>query len=142
MKLENSKRIFWLGMHKILVNTELPRLRQLGYEVFNPPYLSSVQDQSANLDWNASQPTTLPHDVFTKLSTYNFFYNPITSDIAELLNKYFDTIIVTISPAWLADVLKCYHGRVIYCGFRDWERTTLNSRPSQKSYVPLFFFKK
>lgn len=109
-----GKRIFWLGMHKILVNTELPRLRQLGYEVFNPPYLSSVQDQSANLDWNASQPTTLPHEVFTKLSTYNFFYNPITTDIADILNKYFDTIIVTISPAWLAEVLKCYKGRVIY----------------------------
>ena len=32
----NKKRIFWLGMHKILVKTELTRLRDLGYEVFKP----------------------------------------------------------------------------------------------------------
>jgi len=54
MKKLNSltkKRIFWLGMHKLLVTTELNRLRMLGYEVFNPPYLSSIIDQSAVRDW-------------------------------------------------------------------------------------------
>src|ERR1043166_1809004 len=48
-------RIFWLGAHQLLVNTELARLRQLGYEVFNPPYLSHVLDQSALTSWNRGQ---------------------------------------------------------------------------------------
>ncbi len=108
------KRIFWLGMHKILVQTELPRLRLLGYEVFNPPYLSSVKDQSACVDWDSEQATTLPPHVFAKLANYNFFYNSISSGIADILNTYFDAIIVTISPGWLADILEVYKGKIIY----------------------------
>lgn len=118
MKLSvRGKRIFWLGMHKILVQTELVRLRKLGYEVFNPPYLSNIQDQSAQLEWDATQQTTLPKTVFERLSQYNFFYNEITSEIAEILNEYFDAVVVTISPRWLASILKTYHGRVIYRTF-------------------------
>jgi glycosyltransferase involved in cell wall biosynthesis len=108
------KRIFWLGMHKLLVRTELVRLRALGYEVFNPPYLSPVYDQSANLDWNRDQPTTLPAEVFEALSTHNFFYNSVPERIAELLNTYFDTVVVTINPDWLTEILKVYTGRLIY----------------------------
>ncbi|MEW5992849.1 MAG: glycosyltransferase [Candidatus Zixiibacteriota bacterium] len=111
---KSAKRIFWLGMHKVLVTTELPRLRHLGYEVFNPPYLSPIVDQSANMDWDATQYTTLPREVFEKLSRYNFFYNEIVPDIADILNSYFDVVIVTISPRWLRSVLNVYRGKVIY----------------------------
>ncbi len=107
-------RIFWLGMHKLLVRTELPRLRQLGFEVFNPPYLSRIKDQSAELNWDAAQPTTLPAEVFKALSEYNFFYEPISPEIAELLNAYFDAVVVTINPDWLTEVLKVFKKRIIY----------------------------
>lgn len=107
-------RIFWLGMHKVLTQTELPRLRALGFEVFNPPYRSSVRDQSANLDWDCAQPTTLPREVFAKLSQTNFFYEPISDEIGELLNQYFDAAIVTINSTWLVNFLKVYQGKVIY----------------------------
>ena len=45
-------RIFWLGMHRLLVHAELPQLRELGFEVFHrayrpQAYLGRVQDQSA-----------------------------------------------------------------------------------------------
>lgn len=109
-----KKRIFWLGMHKILVQTELPRLRMLGYEVFNPPYLSKIPDQSANLNWDSGQESTLPQAIFNKLSAYNFFYNDIDPDIGEILNKYFDAVIVTISASWLAAIAKVYKGRLIF----------------------------
>src|SRR4051794_37094088 len=107
-------RVFWLGMHKILVQTELPRLRSLGFEVFNPPYLSPIPDQSAQLNWDAKQATTLPPDVFQKLSKHNFFYNSVTKEIADILNQYFEAIIVTIHPLWLSEILKVYNGKVIY----------------------------
>lgn len=107
------KRIFWLGMHKVLTQTELPRLRQLGFEVYNPPYLSDVEDQSAVRDWTAA-PTTLPEDVHLKLSTTNFFYQPISGEIAEILNEYFDAAIVTINPTWLKHFMAAYRGPVIY----------------------------
>jgi glycosyltransferase involved in cell wall biosynthesis len=108
------KRIFWLGMHKVLTKTELPRLRKLGYEVFNPPYLSNVYDQSAETEWDKNQPTTLPTEVFQRLSTYNFFYNQIEPCIAELLNAYFDAVIVTILPHWLAPILTTFRKTIIY----------------------------
>lgn len=111
------KRIFWLGMHKILVQTELPRLRQLGYEVFNPPYLSEVEDQSAASEWDENQPTTLPAKVFTELSRLNFFYTGFAPVVADMLNRYFDCVIVTCAPQWLLPVLKNYFGPVIFRTF-------------------------
>jgi glycosyltransferase involved in cell wall biosynthesis len=109
-----AKRLFWLGMHKVLTKTELPRLRQIGYEVFNPPYLSTTYDQSANMEWDREQPSTLPAEVFQRLSQYNFFYNQIEPEIAELLNAYFDAVLVTISPHWLEPVLKAFRKKIIY----------------------------
>lgn len=119
-----KKRVFWLGMHKVLIQTELPRLRKLGYEVFNPPYLSEVPDQSANLAWDSSQETTLPNAVFDKISSYNFFYNEINDEIAEILNTYFDAVVVTISALWLSAIAKVYRGRII---FRTYGQHTLLS---------------
>ncbi len=112
--LKPVKRIFWLGMHNVLVQTELPRLRSLGYEVFNPPYLSSVVDQSAVIDWSDSFPCTLPKEVREVLAKVNFFYDKIPNEAAELLNTYFDLVIVTINPSWLHNLLSVYHGAVIY----------------------------
>lgn len=108
-----KKRIFWLGMHKVLVRTELPALVEMGYEVFNPPYLSNIKDQSAELNWFPSK-TTLPHAIQEKLVTYNFFYNFINQEIAEILEEYFDAIIVTINPDWLLSVLKVFDKTIIY----------------------------
>ncbi|WP_168059309.1 glycosyltransferase [Candidatus Manganitrophus noduliformans] len=109
----NKKRIFWLGMHKVLVRTELPALREMGYEVFNPPYLSNVQDQSAELNWTQSE-SSLPEDIYEKLSKYNFFYNSISNEVAEILNEYFDAIIVTINPDWLVSILEVFKKTIIY----------------------------
>jgi glycosyltransferase involved in cell wall biosynthesis len=111
---DKSKRVFWLGMHAVLTKTELPRLRSLGYEVYNPPYNSKVYDQSANMDWDKDQHTTLAKEIFNELSCYNFFYNPISPRIAEILNEYFGTVIVTINPDWLTEILRVYKGRLIY----------------------------
>ena len=112
--LSKDRRIFWLGMHKILVQTELKRLRELGYEVFNPPYLSNIADQSANLNWDSTQETTLPRDVFDKLATTNFFYEKVDESVQGILNEYFGSVVVTINPMWLETILDGYVGRVIY----------------------------
>jgi glycosyltransferase involved in cell wall biosynthesis len=100
-------------MHKLLVRTELPTLRSLGYEVFNPPYLSNVKDQSAELVWAPSD-STLPADVHAKLARYNFFYNQIHPEIGEILREYFDAVIVTINPDWLRSMLGVFDKTVIY----------------------------
>ncbi|BBB15044.1 glycosyltransferase [Candidatus Rickettsiella viridis] len=108
-----NKRIFWLGAHKLLIKTELNRLRILGYEVFNPPYLSTTIDQSAAMDWKQA-PSSLPKEAISILSNTNFFYTSIPKQAAEILNEYFGTVIVTINPDWLKNILDVYHGKVIY----------------------------
>lgn len=111
--MNKKKRIFWLGMHKVLSQTELPHLRALGYEVFNRPYLSDVYDQSAVYDW-VPPDSSLPKETLDILGRTNFFYDEISPEAAEVLNGYFDAAIVTINPLWLVHFLKAYHGRVIY----------------------------
>jgi glycosyltransferase involved in cell wall biosynthesis len=108
------KRIFWLGMHQVLLQTELPRLRSLGYEVFNPQYNSAVIDQSAVVDFSGVMSSTLPADILKKLMDTNFFYNSINQEISEILNQYFGVVIVTINPLWLKHILIAYQGAVIY----------------------------
>jgi glycosyltransferase involved in cell wall biosynthesis len=109
-----SGRIFWLGMHKILKFTELSRLRRLGFEVFNPPYISPIYDQSADRRLDFDQPTTLPAEIFNKLMQHDFFYTEVPPSIAEILNAYFDFAIVTISADWLKSFLAAFSGPVIY----------------------------
>ncbi len=124
MTSDKRNRIFWLGLHVVLTQTELPRLRALGYEVFNPPYLADIYDQSAVTQWDRDQSTTLPPEVFEELSKYSFFYNRISPRIAELLNEYFGTVIVTCAPMWLYSILRAFRGRIIY---RTFGQTCLQS---------------
>lgn len=114
IKTKRSPRIFWMGMHKVLKPTELRILREMGYEVFNPPYISPVYDQSADLSIDVDQPTTLPKAVFDTLMSYDFFYKPVEKQISDILNKYFDIAIVTINAMWLKDILNAFDGPIIY----------------------------
>ncbi|HEV2364510.1 MAG TPA: glycosyltransferase [Caulobacteraceae bacterium] len=114
MKGADRPRVFWLGAHKVLKHTELAHLRELGFEVFNPPYISPIYDQSMDLRLDFDQPTTLPPAEFARLMAHDFFYTVVPEDIAELLNAYFDAIVVTINANWLKSILDVFHGRVIY----------------------------
>lgn len=113
-----TTRIFWMGSHKILIPTELKALQAMGYELFYPPYLGKEKDQSAVYDWECP-PTTLPAEVVEKLSRYNFFWNEISAEIGELLNAYFDCVMVTINGDWLLSFLKVYRGKIIYRTFGE-----------------------
>ena len=106
-------RIFYLASHKLLVQTELKELRNLGYEVFRPTYLSSIYDQSADYLPDPN-PSSLSDGDLNILKNYNFFYNEVNSQLAQLIEDNFDIIIVTISPAWLKNFLKSTKLPIIY----------------------------
>ena len=109
-----SGRIFWLGNHRLLINTELPRLRGLGFEVFHPPCRNTVAfHQSATTDWQAA-PSTLPPDVYTALVATDFYYRSVPAEIFELLNRYFQTALVTIEASWLAELARGFRGRLLF----------------------------
>lgn len=125
-------RIFYLGCHKLLIDTELKELRNLGYEVYRPTYFSSEYDQSANCEPD-SNPTTLPKFVLEKLNNYNFFYQKLNLEIAQLIDSYFDVIIVTISPNWLRNILKATKAPLIY---RTYGQPYNLSRELNKIQIP------
>ncbi|MCY1669393.1 hypothetical protein [Rhizobium sp. SL86] len=131
--VENTKtrkrRIFWLGAHKILIKTELKILRDLGYEVFVPHYLSNIDDQSAVTRLHIQEDSTLPSDLYSKLSEYNFFYNSIDCEIEEILNCYFDAAIVTIVGRWCSEFLRVFEGPVL---FRTYGQTSLISEDFER----------
>ena len=106
-------RVFWFGMHKVLVETEFRLLQDMGYEVFRPPYRSPLVDQSASQSRDHGN-STLAADVHRELSSHDFFSNPITPRIGELLNAHFDAIVVTIAPHWLKSALKAFKATVIF----------------------------
>lgn len=107
-------RIFWFSMHKVLMETELPRLRALGFEVFVPPYLSLLTDQSAVREWDGAQPSSLPPPVYSRLAKHNFFDGSIPTDIAEILNAHFDACLVTMNVDWVSEIAKVYKGKLIF----------------------------
>jgi glycosyltransferase involved in cell wall biosynthesis len=109
-------RILWVGCHKLLVRTELQALRDLGYEVYRPTYLSSIYDQSAVLEKDIN-PSTLPEHILEKLETTNFFYDEVSQDMADILNEYFEVCIITISPNWLKNLAKAFRGKILYRTF-------------------------
>ena len=106
-------RILWVGCHKLLVCTELVELRNLGYEVYRPQYLSNIYDQSAITEKDAN-PSTLPKDILEILDKTNFFYADLTSEVEQIINEYFDVCVVTISPSWLKSLVRSFKGKVVY----------------------------
>ena len=109
-------RILWVGCHKLLIPTELQALRDLGYEVYRPTYLSSIYDQSAVLEKDIN-PSTLPDNILEKLETTNFFYEELSQDTADIINEYFEVCVITISPNWLKHLAKAFKGKILYRTF-------------------------
>ncbi len=109
-------RILWVGCHKLLVKTELVALRDLGFEVYRPTYLSEIYDQSAILEVD-SNPSSLPLEVLQIFNSTNFFYDPISEEVSKVINEYFDACIVTISPNWLKNLAVAFEGKLIYRTF-------------------------
>jgi glycosyltransferase involved in cell wall biosynthesis len=114
---QKNKRIFCLSMHKKLVKIEIERLRILGYEVFEPPYLKKpISYQTTVWDWKqqSSSGSTLPLEALTILAKTNFFTSFIPQLAAEILNQYFGTILVVGNQIWLKNILEVYRGKIIY----------------------------
>ena len=106
-------RILWIGCHKLLVKTELATLRNLGYEVYRPTYLSKIYDQSAVTEVD-SNPSSLSNETLDLLGRTNFFYEPISEPVSKIINEHFDVCVVTISPNWLNHLASAYKGKIIY----------------------------
>jgi hypothetical protein len=109
-----TRRVLWLGNHALLLKTELPRLRRLGFEVFHAPCRRLVREhQSATTDWEPG-PTTLDPAVHARLVEADLYFKPIEPEVFDLLNRHFDAAIVAIQARWVPELLRGFNGKIVY----------------------------
>jgi len=114
-----SGRILWLGNHALLMKTELPRLRALGFEVFHAPCRRVFREhQSAIADWQQG-PTTLDPAVHARLAQADLYFTPIDPEMFGLLNEHFATAVVAIQGRWVAELLRGFTGKIVYRTYGD-----------------------
>ena len=107
------KRIFLVTYHKVLLSTQLKEYKSLGYDVVYPFNHDLIYDQSASVqrkeDWleSNSQSSSLKKDILCEIGSYNFLIErQFSKKIINLLEKYFDVVIVCQNPVWLYSFLK------------------------------------
>ncbi len=76
-------QILWIIYHKLLIQAELPKLRNIGYEVFSATYLPNTYDQRAVMK-HGINPTAIPEDVQQLLRITNFCYHKIPNKVVKI----------------------------------------------------------
>ncbi|MBL8155731.1 MAG: hypothetical protein JNM70_16225 [Anaerolineae bacterium] len=113
-------RVAWLLNHTTLRDVELPVLRGLGLEVYTSkllpePLTHDFRNQST--DYGDDQHSTLPPAVLERLNRFRFYEEPITSEIAALLNDHFEVIICSQYPPLLRKIIHHYRGKIVLRAF-------------------------
>ncbi len=113
-------RVAWLLNHTTLREVELPVLRSLGLEVYTSKLLPeplSHDFRNQSTDYSDDQFSTLPAAVLNKLNHFRFYEEPLTSEIAALLNDYFEVVICSQYPPLLRKIVHHFHGKIVLRAF-------------------------
>lgn len=83
--------MLWLYNHVSLMKSEVNIIRELGYEVYipkRPPF-----DVSIAIDWDADHRLSLPSVEIECLNQVNFYEEPLSTEILDIINNYFTAVI-------------------------------------------------
>lgn len=105
-----AKRILWIFNHTSLRKFEVPMLINMGYEVFCPKKCNYL-DFSTSISFEYDSSLSIPKCDLEKLNKINF-YNKLSSENMELINKYFDIAICLLSLASLASLASLFKGAI------------------------------
>lgn len=109
-----EERVAWLINHTTLRDTEVPIIRSFGLEVYTSKQVPAGNEvRTFSIDFSEDEHSTLPNWVLDTLNRHNFYDDGIPADIAELLNGYFGTIIVSAFPRPLYDLVQHFRGRIL-----------------------------
>ena len=113
-------RALWMVNHQTLVRSEVPILRELGYEVFTPKVIpDDVRERSGSVtrDYDASL-TIMARDL-ERLNAHDFYREPWDPELTEIINRDFEVAIVLscghTTP--LHEFLNKYRGPIIVRAF-------------------------
>ena len=107
-----KNRILYLTNHVTLSKFEIPMLQRMGYEVYMPK--KPAFDISCRVDWELDDTLTIPKEDIDILNTVDFWYTPISSQISDIINKYFDIALVAFSPVMISSMIKRFKGAIVY----------------------------
>lgn len=110
-----KKRVLWLFNHCTLIKSEVPILKELGYEVFIPkipPF-----DVSIAVDWSEDDNLTIPKDKLDILNRTDFYDSRIPRESMEIMNEYFDTVIFGMFLEPFKSLILNFKGRLIFHPF-------------------------
>lgn len=113
-------RVAWLLNHTTLREVELPVLRGLGLEVYTSKLLPEPQThdfRNQSTDYMDDKYSTLPSAVLEKLNRFRFYEEPLTSEIASLLNDHFQIIVCSQYPPLLRKIVHHYRGKIVLRAF-------------------------
>lgn len=112
-----KKRILWLHNHTSLRKFEVPLLIELGYEVYCPKIFKvGSGDGSATITYKYDKTLSIPQDVLDILNCTDFYEN-ITRESMEIVNQYFDIVMMHYFPDQLRTIVRNFRGIIVFQSF-------------------------
>ena len=112
------RRVAWLLTHAALRSAEVPVLRSLGCEVWTQkafPDTAAYRSCRADMGWDTH--LTLPADELALLNGFDFYTQPITDTIADILNRRFDLVVIDGFALKARETLTRFRGPVLMRAF-------------------------
>ena len=108
-----EQRVAWLINHTTLHDSEVPLLRRMGLEVYTSKKVPATGFRSSSTDYSDDAASTLPAWAIEALNGHDFYQQPFTPAIAEILNAYFAAIISSAWPVANFQIMRAYKGRIL-----------------------------
>lgn len=113
-----KRRILWLFNHTTLRSFEVPMLIDMGFEVFTPKiYQYEYGDLSASVAWEYDKILSIPPEALEKLNQTDFYQEQISPEIVEIMNQYFDIVILGAFVPQLRMMVRAFQGIFIFQAF-------------------------
>lgn len=110
-----KRRVLWLFNHRTLINSEVPILKELGYEVFIPKICPF--DVSIAVDWIEDKYLTIPANKLEILNKTDFYNVKIPRSVMEIMNEYFDIVIFGMFIEPFKSLVLHYKGKLVFHPF-------------------------
>lgn len=107
-------RILWLINHTTLREFEVPLLLSFNFEVFTPKVFPSDEaNRSASIDHQYDKTLTIPPKALAILNKHDFYSRPLTPQIEQILNTYFETVFIAFFPKMMDEFVSKFKGRIL-----------------------------
>jgi hypothetical protein len=106
-----KKRILYLSNHNTLSKVEIPMLLEMGYEVYMPK--KAAFDVSCTVNWDYDRHLSIPSQALARLNETDFYHEPVTEEITEIMNRCFDIAFVSPYQVMFKSVALHFRGVIV-----------------------------